>query len=296
MYKNLSTPALGVTGQSSELIEWTLSYGFRGSDLDLVEFSDRVKVSGLAHARRLFDSAKLRFGSFCLPVVVDAPEEEFQKQLTALEDQAANAAALDCLRAVVHLSPASDERPYHENFEFHRQRLTKVAAVLRPHGVRLGVGFHAAPELRTGKAFEFIHSFEALVVFLSTLNEPLAGALIDPWDMLVAGGKLEEIRKLPAEKIVAVRLADAPQDVPLGDCPATARLLPGETGVIDSAAALAILAELGYDGPVTPWPHASQFVGQKRDAIVRAVGQRMEEVWKAAGLSAGGKLATSAAS
>ena len=39
MFKNLDFEALGVSGHQSELIELTLSYGFKGFDLDLAAFA-----------------------------------------------------------------------------------------------------------------------------------------------------------------------------------------------------------------------------------------------------------------
>jgi hypothetical protein len=67
-------------------------------------------------------------------------------------------------------------------------------------------------------------------------------------------------------------------------------LLPGETGAIDSAAALTALAEMGYDGPVVPMPHADRFKGLGRQQIFRTTSEKLDQVWKAAGLSPAGKL------
>jgi hypothetical protein len=66
--------------------------------------------------------------------------------------------------------------------------------------------------------------------------------------------------------------------------------LPGETDVIDTPAALTALAEMGYSGPVTPLPHSSQFAGLRRDQIVKLTGEKLDAVWKQAGLSPAGKL------
>ena len=50
MFKNLSTQALGVSGRQGEVIEAALSFGFKGLDLDIEEFSAQVTSSGLAQA------------------------------------------------------------------------------------------------------------------------------------------------------------------------------------------------------------------------------------------------------
>ena len=72
-------------------------------------------------------------------------------------------------------------------------------------------------------------------------------------------------------------------------------MLPGETGVIDSAAALTQLAEMGFDGPVTPAAHPKRFEGQSRNAIAKSAGEKLDAVWKGAGLNASGKLTAAAA-
>ena len=70
----------------------------------------------------------------------------------------------------------------------------------------------------------------------------------------------------------------------------TSRRLPGDGGAIDNVGLLAALAELRYDGPVTPAPDKSTLAGLGRDAIVKQAGAVLDAAWKAAGLNAAGKL------
>ena len=72
---------------------------------------------------------------------------------------------------------------------------------------------------------------------------------------------------------------------------ATQRLLPGEGGGIDSSAALVALAEMGFDGPVTPTAHAEQAERPATRSGREAHGQALDKVWKGAGLTPAGKLA-----
>ncbi|MBX3412513.1 MAG: sugar phosphate isomerase/epimerase [Pirellulales bacterium] len=294
MFKNLSTQVLGTSASESEVIELSLSHGFRGLELDLVEFAARAKSGGLDKARRLFDSAKLKLAYFRLPVDLEADEATFRKQLTELIDLTPIAAQVGCLRAVTTISPGSDERPYHENFETHRKRLGEIGKLLAPHNIRLGVEFVTYAELRQAKSFEFIHGLEPLLMLLGMVGQPNVGVAIDLWHLHVGGTPLETLRKLKGEQIVTVALADVPADMPLDQCGENDRLLPGESGVVDTTAALVALAELGYDGPVTPAPSRSRINGNSRDAIVKAAGQHLDKVWKAAGLSPTGKLTATA--
>ncbi len=295
MFKNLRTEALGVSGQQSELIEWTLSYGFRGLDVDLVEFQTRARTSGVASAKRLYDSAKLRFGGFALPVDWQADEETYGRQCEALAGLAQTAAELGCLRCYSRLAPANQEQPYHANFELHRKRIGQVAGILAPHQIRLAVGFQAAAELRQDQAFEFIHQLDPLLILLQVTGASNVGLLVDSWELAVSGTAVEDLRKIPADKWISLELADAPAGSNLAELQATQRLLPGETGMVDNAGLVTLAAELGYDGPVTPAPHRQQFEGQKREAIVKLAGQKLDELWRSVGLTPAGKLAAGAA-
>jgi sugar phosphate isomerase/epimerase len=290
MFKNLSTDGVGVSGRQSEIIELALSFGFKGVDLDLLDFREQVKVHGLPHARRLLDSARLKIGTFRLPLTWDDSDETYQAGLRTLPELLDLAAGIGAKRAVTTIAPANDVRPYHENFEFHRRRLAEIGERLAADGMQLGIEFVASANARKNRAFQFIHSFDAVVMLVNMVRAPNVGAVIDPWQILAAGSRLDEIRKLSADRIVAVSLSDAPADVDPTALGESDRLLPGETGKIDSAALLTMLAEIGFDGPVSPRAHRNRLVGLRRDQIVKLAGERVDQAWKAANLSPAGKL------
>ena len=290
MFKNLSTDGVGVSGRQSEIIELALSFGFKGVDLDLLDFREQVKVHGLPHARRLLDSARLKIGTFRLPLTWDDSDEAYQAGLRGLPELLDLAAGIGAKRAVTTIAPANDVRPYHENFEFHRRRLAEIGERLAADGMRLGIEFVASAGARKNRAFQFIHSFDAVVMLVNMIRAPNVGAVIDPWQIIAAGSRLDEIRKLSADRIVAVSLSDAPADVDPTALGESDRLLPGETGKIDSAALLTMLAEIGFDGPVSPRAHRNRLAGLRRDQIVKLAGERVDQAWKAANLSPAGKL------
>jgi len=291
MFKNLSPQALAISGRQSELIELALSFGFRGLDLDIVEFAEHIKSHGVAHARRLLDSAKLQIGGFLLPTRWQADDATFREDVQKLSDLLTASGDTSLRRALTWIEPASDQQPFHQNFETCRKRLAELAKLLDGHGIRLGVGFSAAAEARRERAFEFIHSLDTLLLLVTSVPAKNLGIVVDLWDLHVSGGSLDAAGKLGGDRLIAVRVADAPSDVAAGDCKATERLLPGEGGAIDAAAALRTLVEFGFDGPVTPAPHADSLKGQRREATVKRAGEALDRVWKAAGLTAAGKLA-----
>jgi sugar phosphate isomerase/epimerase len=181
---------------------------------------------------------------------------------------------------VTTVQPASDDRPYHENFEFHRQRLGEIADVLAPHGIRLGLAFVATAAGREGRAFEFIHSLEALVQLAKNVGRENVGVVVDLWQMHIAGDTLDHAKSLAPERLVALYASDAPADADLEKIDDRSRLMPGETGVIDAAGALATLTEWGFDGPLIARCHRASLKDKRRDPIVRLAGERLDRIVK----------------
>ncbi len=285
MYKNLSPRALGITGRQSEVIELALTYGFKGLDVDMVDIAKRVERHGQKHAFRFIESARLKVGGFELPVRLAAEDADYETDLSRLEPVAEAAAALGAQRCFVILAPASESLPYHENFELHRKRITQVAEALSQHKVELAVGVRAAAAVRQDRNYEFVWQAEALTALIKALGQPNVGLLLDTWNWEVGGGTLDSLREASDLKIVVLRVSDLPDDVELADVNENQRLLPGETGRIDVAAYLALLTERGYEGPVTVFPHPSQFTGMTRDNIVHKAGTSLDEQWRSSGLA-----------
>src|SRR5262249_34464602 len=151
---------------------------------------------------------------------------------------------------------------------FHVQRLQKVADVLAPAGLKLALNFLPAPADRADGGFEFIHQVNPLLLLQSSIQRDNVGLLFDAWNWWIGGGDLDKLRTLRGEQILIVRLADIPAGSDLAIITTDQRLMPGEGGMIDSAALVAALDELGFDGPVALAPGPAHFKGQKREAIV----------------------------
>ena len=196
MFKNLSPRALGISGSQSELIESALSFGFRGLDLDIIEFAEQAKSHGLAHAKRLLDSAKLQIGGFLLPTRWQEDDATFRTDLAQLSELLTALLMRACAAALTWVDPASDLQPFHQNFETSRKRLTELAKLLEGHGIRLGLGFNASPQARVGRTFEFIHTLDAPLFLVTGVPAKNLGIIVDLWDLHVSGGSLDAVRKL----------------------------------------------------------------------------------------------------
>ena len=176
---------------------------------------------------------------------------------------------MGCKCCTAILAPAGDKRPYHENFEFHRRRFQEIAAIFKPAGVRLALGFHAAEYLRRNQAFQFIHDLDALLMLLNMIDSPSVGLLLDVWEVFAGGGSMEAIRKIPTQQIVAVQIAEMAAATPLSELDEKSRLLPDAEGRIGVPAILTYLAGQGYDGPVTVKPSRNVFPNRRRDNVVK---------------------------
>ncbi len=290
MFKNLRTEALGVSGTPSEIIELALSYGFKGLDLDIVDFAAQVKAVGIAKARRSYESARLKFSAFQLPVEWHDDPDHYTRDLSALTSYLELAKELGCQRAITAIEPAGDMRPFHENYEYHRRRLGELAAAVDPFGIRLGVEFIAPASHKKGRAYQFVQTVDQVLMLLRSVPATNLGLVLDTWHWYLGGGTLEQIRSLTGDKIVAVYLADCDPDVTATSATGKARRLPGETGVIDCAGILTALGGIRYAGPITPSPVKGNMAGQGRDKIVKAASAAFDQVWKAAGLNPHGNL------
>ena len=283
MFRNLSTIGLPLSGRPSELIELALSFGFDGMDIDLIDFQQQADAFGVAHARRLMVSARLKCGVFRLPVTIDADEDFFKAELEALPRRLELAQATEAFRAVTTIAPASDEHAFKDFFELHRVRLDTLGAMLESHGISLGLAIVPEAEAREGKTHQFISSFEGLLGLLA-VSHPSVGAVVDSWVFHVSGEPLDLIAKTPRGRIVEVRLSDAPRETAREELSHAHRLMPGETGAISNAAVLVQAKEAGFDGPVTPWADRATLAGRGRERIVKLAGDRLEAVWKEAGM------------
>ena len=283
MFRNLSTVGLPLSGRPSELIELALSFGFDAMDIDLLDFQQQAEAFGVPHARRLMVSARLKSGTFHLPVDLAAGESEFKEQMALLPKRLELAQAAEAARAVATVAPASDEHSFKDFFELYRARLNDIGDLLAKHGIMLGLNIRPEAEAREGKAHQFIHTFEGLLGLVAVAHERV-GAIADAWALHVTGESLDMISRVPKGRLVEVRLSDAPRDVASAELNHTHRLMPGDTGVIPLGAVLAEAKAAGFDGPVTPWADRSTLVGRGREKIVRLAGDRLEMAWKEAGL------------
>src|SRR4051794_15531954 len=170
MYKNLSPSAIGVFARQSELVEIALTHRFKGFEIEIGEVLRRAQSSNVSQACRYLCSAQVRIGGFELPIRWSAGESDLQADLSTIGLLLEVCTALRADRCFTTIRPTCDQRPFHENFEFHIQRLQKIADALAPAGVKLGLNFLPAPVDRVDGGFEFIHQVDPLLLLINGIQ------------------------------------------------------------------------------------------------------------------------------
>lgn len=295
MYKNLNPASLGVSGRQSELLELTLTYGFRGLDLDAADLLKRATLQGVEEAGKYIRSAKVRIGGWSLPVQFEADDGVFQAELERLAGLTETAKQLGFRYCRTDIQPASDKLPYHENFERHRQRLSKVGDALAAAGIRLAVSLKATAEARRDRAYPFIHKAEELLTLIRTTGHSHVGLALDTWGWKVGGGAMEQLADLKGNQFVTVTIADVPADADLETIEASQRFLPTEDSLPAYGKFVASLVERKYDGPVTLLPASKQVSGMTRDQAIEKCALLLEQIWTHAGVAKPSKPALAAA-
>jgi sugar phosphate isomerase/epimerase len=285
MYKNIDLTSLGISSITSDVIESLLTNNIKSINFDLAWLLEQAQSQGVDKARRLIDSARLKLGVFHLPFSLDAAPDEFVAQLASAKESAELAKSFGCTRAVANLAPASDARPYHENFGFYGNRIREVVAWLEPLGMSLGLGILAPEHYRADHTYAFIQKFDQLLLLLKMSGVPHVGVHLDVWHWHLGGGTLEHLAGLNGEQITAVTLADCPAETTAANATDDARWLPGEVGTIDSAAVVTLLKEKGYSGPITPSVAASRVLHLGRDKSIREASGALDKVFAAAGIN-----------
>lgn len=284
MIKNFSPQALGINGRQSELIELALTYAFGGMDLDMSEMLRRSQRTSAEDAAKYLNAAKIKIGGFNLDVNLDGDDETFTSQVGTVHPIADLAKSLKASRCYIRLPAATDRLPYHEYFEIQRERIGQIAQALESREIKLGIGFSAGKELEEGKQFAFVRNVEGLIALVSAVSHDNVGYLIDSWDWVVGDGAMDQVRELPVEKIVAVRLASVPDDVDASSAKSTDRVLPELHGALDHVKLVAHLESAGFKGPVSPGASSKRYKGTTRESIVQQSQEAIDSIFKEAGL------------
>jgi sugar phosphate isomerase/epimerase len=280
MYRSLATGAIGVgVGSLEEGLDLAARHGFEGYHFDMGEAAElgAEKVETLAAAKGV------RLAAWGFPVNFRGGDGEYEESMARLPQLAETAVRLGVLRTATFIIPGSNEFTYEENFAFHVERLGPAAAILADNGIRLGLEYVAPRTLWTSFVHPFAHDMEQMAQLCAAVG-PNVGFLLDSWHWYTAQESAEDLRGLTPEQVVVVHINDAPAGVDVDEQVDHVRTLPGETGVIDIAAFLGTLKEIGYDGPVMVEPFSEAVRRLPAEEGCAATAAALLKVWEQAGI------------
>lgn len=287
MFMNLNTGAIGIQSFTlDDTLGLAQETGFEGIDFDIREVATLVEAEEFDPVRARFERTDVLPGQWSLPVAW-RDDDRWREDLAALPRLAALGRELGCTRTATWCPPASDSRPFDENFTWHVDRFGAIAETLAEYDCQLGIEFIGPQTLREGRRYPFIHTLEGVMRLAEAIGTGNVGLLLDAWHLYTSGGHLEDLDAITADDVVTVHVNDAPRGVALKDQIDNVRCLPMETGVINLPGFLGKLAAMSYEGPVTTEPFNARLNDIAKEdprQATRLVKSRMDELWTAAGL------------
>ncbi|MHB1356476.1 MAG: sugar phosphate isomerase/epimerase family protein [Anaerolineae bacterium] len=279
MYRALSTGAIGVNVSFEEKVRLAAAYGFQGVDVGLAE----VERLGLKAVRDLLAVNHLLPAVTGLPVNFREDDAAFDKDMAALPNFIRTITDLGCTRAATWIMPVLKDKTYADAFEQLRSRTARICEAIEPFGMRYGLEFVGPATIRTGKP-EFIHDQKGMMELIKATGAKNLGLLLDCFHWYTSHGTPADLAQLTDQDIVLVHVNDAIAGRTPDEQIDNQRAMPGETGVIDSAAFMSALLKMNYTGPVVVEPFCPWLGKLTPDEAVRTTQQSLDKIWAIAGL------------
>lgn len=220
-------------------------------------------------------------GAWGLPVSWRGSADDFNASLELFPAQCATMLAVGATRCATWIMPGSNDMDTAEYRKLHIDRLTPIAKILADHGMSFGMEFIGPKTLRDSLKYEFVYKMEDMLDLGSDIGDNV-GLLVDAFHLYTSGGKMSDLAKIPAEKIVLVHINDAKDGRTIDEQIDGERELPCATGVIPIGEFMAALRSTGYHGPVEAEPFDASLKLLENDADrVRKTGEAVSRAFRA---------------
>lgn len=231
------------TGLSfEEQVRLASDVGFAGIDTGIEAIAHLIDQRGLTGAREFFDACAVQPAVWGFNVDWRGSNDSYRESLDGLTRWAEVAREIGCPRCCTWLPPSVDDAAALRKLAVKRFR--ESAEILAAQGCRLGLEW-VGPKTSRQSGQEFIYRMDQLLEMIDEIGRPNVGLLVDSFHWFTAGHTVEELVRVPKERVVHVHINDAP-DRPRDEQIDMERLLPGE-GVIDLAGFLGALRQIGYE-------------------------------------------------
>ncbi|HVX47431.1 MAG TPA: sugar phosphate isomerase/epimerase family protein [Mycobacteriales bacterium] len=279
-WPHLSAGALGVKVDFETSIEWASEFGYTSLDPDvayLKALDDAARTEFLASLR----DRGLRLGPTGPGVDFNADAAKFGEQLAGLSEYGELLQSLGIDRVGTWIKPWSDVT-YRRNFARHVERIGLAAEILSANGIRLGLEYVGPKTLWSRDAYPFIHTLREALELLAAVGNDHVGVVLDSYHWFSSGETAEDVAALRPEQVIAVDMNDAIAGVPVDELIDGTRELPGATGVIDNAALLGALVQIGYQGPVKVEPFNAELRAKPAKEAVQLAADSLHKVLSSA--------------
>ncbi|MBI4558428.1 MAG: sugar phosphate isomerase/epimerase [Candidatus Hydrogenedentes bacterium] len=250
--------------------------GFAAVDHGADFWANWVARTSLAHAKVYCEEKRCRIGHGGLPVNFRQDDAAFETDLRRLPDICSVNKALGIRGMATWIAPTctGDVKAFRA---MHVARLKKVAAVLRDHGLKLGLEF-VGPATSRKQGNPFIFDMPGMLELCTEIDGANCGLLLDSYHWYTAHADVEDILRLKVEQVVHVHINDA-YPGPIDEQLDMKRLLPGD-GVIDLKGFLSALQSIGYDGPVAVETFSEELRQMGPEEAARRAGTAMGHMMK----------------
>ncbi len=251
-FLSLNTGALGLGDIAlDEKIRLAKTHGFGGVD---VSVGANMSPADADAIREKLSAARLKAGMFGMPAGLYASDSDFEAGLVKLVTIAPLAKRVGVLRTGCYMMCASKDRDYAANLAWHVDRFRRILAVLRPHGIQLGIEFLGEHLVAKIGGQPFIYNLAGMAKLFRETG-PGAGVIFDVFHWYCSGGTPATLSgELAGIPITCVHLNDAVASRSRLEQIDNERQLPAETGVIDVRGVLKAIKQAGFDGPVMVEP------------------------------------------
>jgi sugar phosphate isomerase/epimerase len=250
---SLSPGSIGLKLDQRQAIEVAARHRFEAVEPQS-GYLAKLSASELKELLAELKERKLVWGAAGLPVEFRRGEEDFANGMRELSRVAPALRAAGVTRVGTWLSPTHDSLTYLQNMRQHVKRLRQAADVLGDIGARLGLEYVGPKTSWSARRYPFVHSMAEMKDLIGEMNRPNVGILVDSWHWYTAGETVADLLSLKGHEVVCGDLNDAPAGIPVDQQVDSRRELPVATGVIDTAAFLNALQQIGFDGPLRAEP------------------------------------------
>ena len=281
---DLRCGSIGVRADQRTAIHLAHKHGFESVTPDssfLADLSDESRAELLAEMQE----KNLAWGAAGLPVEFRRDEDVFAIGMRQLPRLARGMQQSGVTRVGTWIRSSHAELTYVANFRQHTMRLRECAKVLADHGLRLGLEYVGPKTLWASKQHSFIHTMTETKELIAEIGLDNVGFVLDSWHWYTAHETADDLRTLENRDVVACDLNDAPAGIPVDQQIDNRRELPAATGVISLMEFLAVLVEIGYDGPIRAEPFNRILNEMEDDAAVAKTAQAMRKAIALVGIT-----------